>query len=145
MPFTSGTTVPEFLYVQLVPLPFTFQPALLAVLYAPPGMVMSTGIAPVESTIRKRTPLVSGSMVGDDGMAVKKLLKLSLSSVAGRWSLVRVSFCLLGTVGTMVVHGSQASPSGSLSLLSCEVLAIVTQLSTASHTVSLSVSGCPVS
>src|SRR5262245_11048190 len=108
-------------------------------------MVMSTGIAPVESTIRKRTPLVSGSIVGDDGMAVKKLPKLSLSSVAGSWSLVSVRFCLAGTVGTMLVHGSHASPSGSLSLLSCEVLAIVTQLSIASHTVSASVSGCPVS
>src|SRR5262245_52170785 len=45
----------------------------------------------------------------------------------------------------MLVHGSHASPSGSVSLLSCDVLAIVTQLSMASHTVSPSVSGWPVS
>src|SRR5262245_47832377 len=106
---------------------------------------MSTGIAPIESTIRKRTPLVSGSIVGVFGIAVKKLLKLSLSSVAGSWSLVSVSFCLLGTVGTMLVHGSHASPNGSLSLLTCEGLGMETQLSIASHTVSASVSGCPVS
>src|SRR5262245_59268966 len=106
---------------------------------------MSTGIAPAESTIRKRTPLVSGSIVGDAGIAVKKLPKLSLSSVAGSASLLNVSFCLLATVGTMLVHGSHASPSGSLSLLSCEVFAIASQLSMASHTVSPSVSGSPVS
>src|SRR5262245_53421662 len=108
-------------------------------------MVMSIGVAPVESVTRKRIPLVSGSMTGEVGIAVKKLPKLCLSSVAGASSLVRVSFCLLATVGTMLVHGSQASPSGSLSLLSCEVFATATQLSMASHTVSPSVSGNPVS
>src|SRR5262245_57457215 len=108
-------------------------------------MVMSIGVAPVESVTRKRIPLVSGSMTGEVGIAVKKLPKLCLSSVAGASSLVRVSFCLLATVGTMLVHGSQASPSGSLSLLACEVFATATQLSMASHTVSPAVSGNPVS
>src|SRR5262245_55291435 len=108
-------------------------------------MVMSIGVAPVESVTRKRIPLVSGSMTGEVGIAVKKLPKLCLSSVAGASSLVRVSFCLLATVGTMLVHGSHASPNGSLSLLACEVFATATQLSMASHTVSPSVSGNQVS
>src|SRR4029450_5224429 len=106
---------------------------------------MSTGIAPVASTSRKRTPLASGSIVGLVGIPVKNLPKLSLSSVAGSASLLSVSFCLAGTVGTRLVHGSHASPSGSLSVLSWAVLATVTQLSMASHTVSPSVSGSPVS
>src|SRR4029453_2408682 len=106
-------------------------------------MVMSTGMAPVESTIRKRAPLVTGSMGGVPGTEEKKLEKLSLSSLVGARSSVRVSLAFDGTVGTKLVQGSQASPSRSPSLLSCEVLAMGSQLAMASHTVSLSVSGAP--
>src|SRR5262245_29854058 len=108
-------------------------------------MVMSTGTAPVLSTSRKRTPLATGSTVGVSGTEVKKPLKLSLSSPAGARSLVRVSFALSWPVGTMLVHGSQASPRRSPSALACEVLGIAWQLSMASHTVSPSVSGNPES
>src|SRR4029450_9684248 len=106
-------------------------------------MVMSTGLALVESTIRKRAPLVIGSITGVPGTEAKKLEKLSSSSLVGARSLVRVSLAFDGTVGTKLVQGSQASPSRSPSLLSWEGLAMVSQLSMASHTVSLSVSGDP--
>ena len=80
-------------------------------------MVTSIGVLPRLSETRTRSPLAIGSTVGLFGTAVKKPLKLSLSSVAGGRILLRISLVLLGTVGTMLVHGSQASPKLSLSLL----------------------------
>src|SRR5262245_29800584 len=108
-------------------------------------MVTSIGIAPVLSETRTRRPFATGSMVGVVGTFSRKPLKLSRSSVAGSRSLVRISLVLLGSVGTVLVHGSQASPNASPSAFAWPGLAMASQLSRASQTVSLSVSGRPVS
>src|SRR5262249_60459919 len=75
----------------------------------------------------------------------KRPLTRCFASPAGARSLVSVSFTLSWPVGTMLVHGSQASPRPSPSASACDGFGMESQLSSASHTVSPSVSGCPVS
>jgi len=92
MPFASAVFV--VLNVHAVAVPFTFQPVLVTVSYAPGGTMTSIGVVPVLSVTSTRRPLVTGSMVGVFGTLPKKPLKLSLSSPACGRSFVRISFAL---------------------------------------------------
>src|SRR5438876_10467784 len=116
---------------QAVPARFDVQPA-------PPGMMASSMEPPCASVSRTRTPLAAGSIGGAVGTAILPFIRSTL--LPGTLSFRILIRALVAKTGTMLVHGSHASPMPSLSLSACEGFASVRQLSNRSHTPSPSLS-----
>src|SRR5262245_48438495 len=64
MPSISGVGAPEFLYVNLLVVPLTFQPTFCRTSYAPPGSVASKMYEPSCFWSSRRTPFRSQRIVG---------------------------------------------------------------------------------
>src|SRR6266852_1424514 len=94
---------------------------------------------PAASFNMTRTPLAGGSMGGEVG-TVMMPLSLRRSSPGGVPRLTILILSLLAKTGTMLVHGSHASPIPSWSLSACDGFASFGQLSSMSHTPSPSAS-----
>src|SRR5947208_162049 len=116
---------------QAVPARFDVQPA-------PPGMMASSMEPPCASVSRTRTPLAAGSIGGAVGTAILPFIRSTL--LPGTLSFRILIRALVAKTGTMLVHGSHASPMPSWSLSVCEGFASVRQLSNRSHTPSPSLS-----
>src|SRR5437879_4792461 len=116
---------------QAVPARFDVQPA-------PPGMMASSMEPPCASVSRTRTPLAAGSIGGAVGTAILPFIRSTL--LPGTLSFRILIRALVAKTGTMLVHGSHASPSPSWSLSACEGFGSVRQLSSRSHTPSPSLS-----
>src|SRR5438552_840626 len=87
---------------------------------------------------RMRTPRAGGSIGGVIGTSI---LPFILSTAPpGMLSFLILILAPVAKTGTMLVHGSHASPSPSWSLSACEVFGSVGQLSSRSHTPSPSLS-----
>src|SRR5438552_14356471 len=87
---------------------------------------------------RMRTPRAAGSIGGVVGTAIRPfILSTAPPGLLSFPSLIRAP---VAKTGTMLVHGSQASPSPSWSLSACEGFGSVRQLSSRSHTPSPSLS-----
>src|SRR5437773_2709804 len=117
---------------QAVPARFDFQPA-------PPGMMASSMEPPCASVSRMRTPLAAGSIGGAVGTAILPFIRSTL--LPGTLSFRILIRALVAKTGTMLVHGSHASPMPSWSLSACEGFASVgqssctpSQVSARSHT-----------
>src|SRR5438132_235606 len=81
---------------------------------------------------RMRTPWPAGSIGGVIGTSI---LPFILSTAPpGMLSFLILILAPVAKTGTMLVHGSHASPSPSWSLSACEVFGSVGQLSSRSHT-----------
>src|SRR5437773_862705 len=87
---------------------------------------------------RTRTPRAAGSIGGVVGTAIRPFI-LSTAPLGMLTFLILIRAPVAKT-GTMLVHGSHASPSPSWSLSACEVFGSVGQLSSRSHTPSPSLS-----
>src|SRR3989441_1210636 len=101
-------------------------------------MMVSSMEPSCASVSRTRTPFVAGSIGGVVGTAILPFIRSTL--LPGRLrcrSLIRAP---LAKTGTMLVHGSHASPRPSWSLSACDGFASVRQLSSRSHTPSPSLS-----
>src|SRR5438094_634829 len=87
---------------------------------------------------RMRTPRAAGSIGGVVGTAIRPfILSTAPPELLSLPSLIRAP---VAKTGTMLVHGSHASPSPSWSLSACEGFVSVRQLSSRSHTPSPSLS-----
>src|SRR6266852_1831541 len=102
-------------------------------------MIASRRWAPWVSSRRMRTPFVTGSIGGDVGTVIRPLRRTRSSPPGGFrfWILIA---SLVAKTGTMLVHGSQASPMPSWSLSACDGFGTVGQLSCRSQTPSPSLS-----
>src|SRR5438034_694315 len=87
---------------------------------------------------RTRTPRAAGSIGGVVGTAIRPFI-LSTAPL-GMLSFLILIRAPVAKTGTMLVHGSHASPSPSWSLSACEGFGSVRQLSSRSHTPSPSLS-----
>src|SRR5439155_545458 len=103
----------------------------------PPGMMTSSMERPCASS-RTRTPRAAGSIGGVVGTAIRPFI-LSTAPL-GMLSFLILIRAPVAKTGTMLVHGSHASPSPSWSLSACEGFGSVRQLSSRSHTPSPSLS-----
>src|SRR5207302_1396867 len=92
---------------QAVPARFDVQPA-------PPGMMASSMEPPCASVSRTRTPLAAGSIGGAVGTAILPFIRSTL--LPGTLSFRILIRALVAKTGTMLVHGSHASPMPSWSL-----------------------------
>src|SRR5881396_105891 len=99
-------------------------------------MMASSADRSSASVSRTRTPLAAGSIGGVVGTVILPFIR-STSSVLSFRILIRDR---VAKTGTMLVHGSHASPMPSWSLSVCEGFASVRQLSNRSHTPSPSLS-----
>src|SRR6266852_3264717 len=102
-------------------------------------MIASRRWAPWVSSRRMRTPFVTGSIGGEVG-TVMRPLRRSRSSPPGGFRFRILILALVAKTGTMLVHGSQASPMPSWSLSACDGFGTVGQLSCRSQTPSPSLS-----
>ncbi len=124
-----------------------FQPAWVAPLNAPPGIVASAITVPTESCTMTRRPFVDGSSGGSYGRGTRSFFPDTMSCCfpAGCRSPFTWIFALVATRPKRSVHGSHASPRPSWSVSSWPGSATAGQTSCASQTPSPSVSGSPVS
>src|SRR5262245_8787533 len=135
---TMPRTPAGLLYSHRLPVRFVVQPA-------PPGITASRTWAPVAASTITRTPLVDGSTSGVIGTPARRPLNFRRSSPGGVWRFRIRMRAFVANTGTMLVHGSQASPMPSWSLSAWEGFGTVGQLSRASQMPSPSASGAPVS
>src|SRR5436190_23858895 len=100
--------------------------------------MMTSSIERACASSRMRTPRAAGSIGGVVGTAIRPFI-LS-TAPPGMLSFLILILAPVAKTGTMLVHGSHASPSPSWSLSACEVFGSVGQLSSRSHTPSPSLS-----
>src|SRR5207249_3549272 len=101
-------------------------------------MMVSSMESPCTSLSRTRAPLAAGSIDGVVGTAILPFIRSTLAP--GRLRCRILIPALVAKTGTMLVHGSHASPRPSWSPSACVGFASVRQLSSRSHTPSPSLS-----
>src|SRR2546426_1023158 len=101
-------------------------------------MMTSSMEPPCASLSRTRRPLAAGSIDGVVGTAILPFIRSTLAP--GRLRCRTLIPALVAKTGTMLVHGSHASPMPSWSLSACVGFASVRQLSSRSQTPSPSLS-----
>src|SRR5256712_6904329 len=100
--------------------------------------MMTSSMERSGASSRVRTPRAAGSIGGVVGTAIRPfILSTAPPGLLSFPSLIRAP---VAKTGTMLVHGSHASPSPSWSLSACEGFGSVRQLSSRSHTPSPSLS-----
>src|SRR5439155_473741 len=100
--------------------------------------MMTSSMERSGASSRMRTPRAAGSIGGLVGTAIRPfILSTAPPGLLSFPSLIRAP---VAKTGTMLVHGSHASPSPSWSLSACEGFGSVRQLSSRSHTPSPSLS-----